>query len=843
MQFVRHPAPLEVPIVDTTEATLGDLLRARACAPMDLERGDVFNACIARVGPADHTLLITAHHAAIDEVSLARLHQELTGPPPQAPAIEYLDYARWERERPDLERHIAYWHDQLAGVSARATCLGPGELVAREHLGDALLPLCKAEGVTPFMAHALIAALTIARSTNSLEVVMGTPMSLRTRPELEDVVGLLLNTVVLRVDLSRVSTAREALRLVRSVVLGALDHREAPLQRAVFDSLYVHHPTRPAPLVLDGVPGAPIDVHTGTAKLPLTIYSDPRSVTVEHALSAHDAADAREMVGTFAELVEIIARDPDVALGRWLRAPTSASTTVAPETANSPRPLMALETRLAALWSELLGARPTTSEADFFELGGHSLLAARLVTRVRAQIDETFSMRDVFGHPTLGAQASRLSSRPAPPAREPEDRPRDRVPATVGQRAIAHIERQAGAPGLHRIAARIDIRGPADAARIAASVSAVVARHEALRVVMRGDHFVAHEPTTLPVLDLPRGDRARWCTAILAAELEAPMALDVGPLLRARVLRFGPESHTVVLVLHHAIADLVSLSVLTADLAEAYAGTLAAEPPPQMSDHARAEADWLARTATPPLLEAMARRWVPPASRSSLACRAAAPSFVYSSYLTAVDARDAARAHGVTTFVALAAAWTAVLAQDDVLDVRLGVIAANRERPGGEGTVGLLANTCVMRAELDADPTLAELVSRVRDALLLALDDQHVPLEAVPLAEPPFEILLVHELQPDPPAGRSPEMDLVLYGADAAEGLHAEPVSYPSRAELIITFRESRARIEMALMYDTHRFEPLEVEQLTRRYARMLDALAHAPRARVRCVDAPKTSC
>ncbi|MEU5694060.1 amino acid adenylation domain-containing protein [Actinosynnema sp. NPDC020468] len=223
---------------------------------LDLTQGPVVSVLCARRSTAPETTVVcNIHHAASDAASagvfltelLAR-YDEVAAHLPTADRRDlpqYADFARWQESRAD-EAALAHWAEHLGdGLPALdlptdrprpATRRFAGDVLPFEvpaPVVDRLRELGAAEGVTLFMiAHAAY-ALTLARYARQDEVAVGTPVSLRDPAEAEDLIGYLVNMVVLRHRLEDGTTVRELLHAVRAEASAALRHRWAPFEKVV----------------------------------------------------------------------------------------------------------------------------------------------------------------------------------------------------------------------------------------------------------------------------------------------------------------------------------------------------------------------------------------------------------------------------------------------------------------------------------------------------------------------------------------------------------------------------------------------------------------------------------
>ena len=225
----------------------------------DLEAGPLFRATLLDLGDRGHLLLLSIHHIISDRWTLEVLHRDLVaiyealergGPPALPPLrVQYADYAAWQRAElagPVLDGLASYWRTHLAGAphrielpTDRARPPSPsmrggthGFAIAAEH-GRALQALGKEEGATLFMTVLALFVELLGRHARQDDFLVGIPIGARPRPELEDVAGLFVNTVVVRADRAGAPSFREMLRRVREETLGAYAHAELPFERLV----------------------------------------------------------------------------------------------------------------------------------------------------------------------------------------------------------------------------------------------------------------------------------------------------------------------------------------------------------------------------------------------------------------------------------------------------------------------------------------------------------------------------------------------------------------------------------------------------------------------------------
>jgi amino acid adenylation domain-containing protein len=227
--------------------------------PFDLARGPLLRGCLLRLGEHEYYLLVTLHHIISDGWSLGVLVHELAvlydafaaGKPSPLPAlpIQYADFASWQRQwRHDavIEAQLAYWkaqlHDPLPVLELptdrpRGTALSlraarqPLELPSG--LVEAIEGLSHREGSTLFMTCLAAFKTLLFGYTGQEDVRLATLVANRTCQETEGMIGLFVNTVILRTDLGGNPTCREVLQRVRATTLAAYTRQDLPFEELV----------------------------------------------------------------------------------------------------------------------------------------------------------------------------------------------------------------------------------------------------------------------------------------------------------------------------------------------------------------------------------------------------------------------------------------------------------------------------------------------------------------------------------------------------------------------------------------------------------------------------------
>ncbi|MCT2581923.1 non-ribosomal peptide synthetase [Actinophytocola gossypii] len=258
-QVVEPPAPVDLPVVECAGDRVRDLIAEDIGTPFDLRTAPPLRMRLYRLGPDEHVLSVVVHHILVDGWSTGLFFGELaalytaraTGQPdPLAPLpAQYRDMARWQHEQLDggsLAATLDWWREHLDGAPAllslptdrpRPTVQtfdgSTHQLTLPAELWRAITEAGRPHRATPFMVlHAALSAL-LHRLTGATDLVIGSPMAGRTRPEHERLIGMFTTTLPMRVGLDGDPTVAELLARTRTTALGAFAHADLPFEKLV----------------------------------------------------------------------------------------------------------------------------------------------------------------------------------------------------------------------------------------------------------------------------------------------------------------------------------------------------------------------------------------------------------------------------------------------------------------------------------------------------------------------------------------------------------------------------------------------------------------------------------
>jgi amino acid adenylation domain-containing protein len=529
-------------------------------------------------------------------------------------------------------------------------------------------------------------------------------------------------------------------------------------------------------------------------------------------------------------------------------------------TADYVAPRDELERSLTRIWEEVLDTLPVGVHDHFLELGGHSLKALSLVARLGKLLGRDVPLRWIFEHGTVAALAERIKSAGlAGEAEEPAQLAGRRrpLPLSFGQQRLWLLQETLPDPATYNVPAVFRLRGPVDAGRLRACLRAVRARHEVLRtalvgrgeglaqqVLTIGQAALAWRDLDLRKVSPPRQDAA--LARALKAEARRPFKLSQAPLWRVLWIVLAGDVRVLAFTFHHCLIDEWSLRLLFSELEALYAagGDAAAAAglpglPVQYADYAvwerrrltgeflrRHEAYWreqLQDLLAAGCLPAGAQR---PAQRTG---RGATFRFRLSGEVPR-SLRALAKAEGTSLFATLLAAFQVWLhrcsGQEDVV---VGTPVAHRPRLEFQSLVGFCLNTVPVRTRLEGTPGFRQVLARVRETVLDALEHAALPFERIV------------ELAPRGPGRSQTPLHEVMF-VMLEEGrwnwrlgsVRPEPLAVDtgtSKQDLMLSLQVEGDEWDCEIEYATDLFDAAAVERMAAQWRELLRSIVAQPDA------------
>jgi len=425
-------------------------------------------------------------------------------------------------------------------------------------------------------------------------------------------------------------------------------------------------------------------------------------------------------------------------------------------------PTAGVETALAQIWREVLGAERVGRADHFFELGGHSLAAVRVATRVAERLAYDVPVRALFEAPSLAQYAQRvLASARTELAFEAESPVADAaavadadgvLPLSAAQLGLWFLWRTQPENAASTIPIALRLHGPLDAGALREAFSLAAARHPALRTrlveragSLPGQRIGQHWQAALPVIDLS-GAASATARAVALADEDALAPFNLlgdGPLWRARLLRLADDDHVLSLVVHHIVSDGQSIELWFDDIRTAYVALITgsalarALPAPLPAIPVLPAAAPRARLAfwRSVLGDVPVSVLPPPSSGRSSEPRwtASRIAFELDDGLVGRARAMALETHATLPMLLHAALNVAFYRATGAVDQPVGVLASTRELTGDAArlALGLFINAVVVRTRLAGKDSPAAVLAAVRDGALAAYAHADTPFSDV----------------------------------------------------------------------------------------------------------------
>ncbi len=317
--FMHAVMPAQLELLDLStlaaehqELALTEHAQAHAASSFNLEHGPLLRLTAVRLSSQRHALLFAIHHIISDEWSNTLFWKELgtvytalsqARPIPNTATLQYADYAAWQRQQLSelhSNRQLDYWRAMLAGPlpslnlpidHQRPAVQSYHGAIARHMLSpqrtQAILDLAQSCASTAFVVILAAYAALLSRYTGQQDILIGTPVANRSRPEISNVLGLFINTIVLRANLEADTSFLSLLQQMRERVLGALEHQDLPFERLVeelqprrdpsqhvlFQTMLVWNSDPDPRFVADGIQSTVLEIDGSVAKFDLTLFA------------------------------------------------------------------------------------------------------------------------------------------------------------------------------------------------------------------------------------------------------------------------------------------------------------------------------------------------------------------------------------------------------------------------------------------------------------------------------------------------------------------------------------------------------------------------------------------
>ncbi|WP_339776359.1 amino acid adenylation domain-containing protein [uncultured Thalassospira sp.] len=352
VQHLLPPSKINLTAEPVAHKDVDATLRQLANIRFDLCKGPLMRFHLLETGPNEHILMMVLHHLICDgwsvDILLRNLADAYIGKELDTPRLSYGDFTVWQKEQLSGEyRDIlnAFWKNELADVPILDLPLDRPRPPVPSNQGDHVpisIPLeginrfCKDFEATSFMVCIAIFAALLHRYSNQDDFAIGTPVSGRHHPGVEDVVGFFADNLVIRTPVDSENSFAELLAKVRQRILSAFDHQDLPFVR-LLDAVNPNRRLDITPLfqvtltvddgmdfdlTVEGLQASPIDLALPWAKydLGINLRTDPKTKQLagylEYNSDIFTEQSATNLARHFETLAGAVARSPDMPISR-----------------------------------------------------------------------------------------------------------------------------------------------------------------------------------------------------------------------------------------------------------------------------------------------------------------------------------------------------------------------------------------------------------------------------------------------------------------------------------------------------------------------------------------------
>jgi non-ribosomal peptide synthetase component F/thioesterase domain-containing protein len=856
MQVIAPSVKISMPIIDLRlhddqEREIDRLSLEEAQKGFNLFEGPLLRIKLVRIADAQQFLLLTLHHAVADYWSIGLIVNELailydayegrSAPLFLRLAVQYGDFAVWQREQVTHELmrdQLSFWQKQLSGIRAvnfpfemtRLSTAGHhAEIVSSvlpSTLTDTVKDIANGEGATFFNIMFAALAVVVQRITGQNEFGIGSQVAGRRSVELESVVGLFVNTVILRADLSGDPTFIGLIERIRRMTVESLANADVPFEQVLADiypANYLNHDSlfninficQRDEIRTHGFGGIKLTVLPSKSQgalydlnVFLILRTDGWRLSCEYKTDLFIETDVILLLENYKKVLEQVCENPERRISGF--------------------------TNLASFASE-----QHTWSASGLKKSSAACAGEASSSNTRLSASERIA-EDIARPGTLGGiEQTEIYS----------------FPTTLNQQRFWVLDQLIpGNPTLNMpVALRLD--GPLRTDIIERSLNELQRRHEILRTTFKSidgtPSQIIHPSTNLELTEialdgLGESDQESRADALLHEEALHSFDLSKGPLFRATLARLAKADHILMLTMPHIVCDGWSNGILVRELTSIYTSLSQNRPSPlpepsiQFADFAHWQnecpesakldddlAFWKKRlSGRLPLLDLPADR----STRPGLVSRGAAETLLMSpGFVTQLKAF--CKREEITMFMLLLAGFKAVLSrlsgQEDIL---VGSPITGR-MPETEDVIGPFSYPISLRTDLSGDPSFRELLRRIRDVTIEALTHKDLDFSRV-----------LKELGTEQLRGRNPLFQIYFLHQVAflqpvkTGGLSWSPYTWTSPGtafDLHLATVERVEGISCRLEYNPDMFEAGTIKRVVQQYQSILVAIAADPEMRI----------
>lgn len=504
-----------------------------------------------------------------------------------------------------------------------------------------------------------------------------------------------------------------------------------------------------------------------------------------------------------------------------------------------------LEFQLGNIWKEVFKLNSIHRNDNFFEMGGHSIKAAQISARISNYYHKIVHPGFVFEYPTIAAMAAALALLPSSKiGMQMIRKSGEAVPLSYNQQRPWIIDRLQGPNALYNIPLVLELKGVVLKPVFEEAIAVVFERHEALRTALievEGEPKQILRTSARPIIRYVNDCKS--VEDIISAEISEPFRLDTAPLARITLCQLSEKHHILIFVIHHSVCDGWSFGIMLDEISRYYnllfAGNKGIEFSPagsyltftlrerayfQLPENFDELKVWDEITENVPPLLSLGKSANRP---TEFSFKGASLSFDFTEKETEIINTLSQKA-GSSPFMVLTTALSVILkTYSNEEEFLLATMAANRQYQEDESIIGFYTNTLLIRIDLTEDPSLWELMERVRNSVLRSFRYQHHPYELVLehlkpernlSYNPLYQVMIIYQNMP---------IDLLHFNGILVSEMEFERTK--AKIDLSITFDTLGGKLHGLIEYATDIFDRAMIEQMIQHLRIMLNHLAETP--------------
>ncbi|MBF0287249.1 MAG: amino acid adenylation domain-containing protein [SAR324 cluster bacterium] len=878
--------------------------------PFDLSKDPLMRFALFQLGETSYNLVWSCHHILLDGWSVSLLYKEFFSiyealhqgqsvflPPP----VPFSKYLTWLNKQ-DKNEAKRYWQTYLQGYHQRAAF---PQFPSNFDAGETPLPV--PENFTFQMTEALTSGLNELAFRNHVtlntvfvtlwgillgvynnlnDVVFGAAVSGRPAgiEGIEDIVGLFINTIPVRVRKESGQTFKELLQIVQKEAAQGKEYHytslvdimmETPLKQSLFDHILIFENF---PSLENAQEGAnnPFVVDR-FEQFELTSYDLSIQVfpgkNLEFVIIYQPAVYNREVIECLKphltlmlesvleneslELQDLsVLSDDEEKFYHEVRKALPVEDEIHRKifTAYSP-PENEQQNTLLSIWKELLNLEDVGIDDNYFELGGHSLLATRIVSKIHKSLKIEISLREFFNNPNIRALDKIINQKNLKEYAEITALPQHpHYPVSHAQRRLWILEQMQGEAAAYNMSGAVSMAGDLNLAAFQKAFQTLVNRHDSLRTTFVSidseprQKVCADIDLTIEMLDLSAEEGSEEkAREFIRKDANRLFDLEKGPLLQASLLKLADRKYIFVFNIHHIIGDGWSFGILVKEIFCLYDAFLKGQQNPlpslriQYKDYTAWQNELLESKNIAPHREYWLQKLSGELPILELPTDFPRPAkMTYHgrklSFTLAPGLADAfnqvCRSNQASLFMGLLSIVKILLyrysSQEDII---VGSPIAGRNHPDLEDQIGFYVNTLALRDQINSNDTFLGLLQKIKQTTIEAFDHQDYPFDK-----------LVDELNVPRFTDRSPLFDVmvVLQNQDFEEiglsGVHIIPFaeeSSSSRFDLTLNFAETDSTIQAEIEYRTDLFTAAGIHRLWGHFESLVDAALKSPEEKI----------